>query len=192
MDLEKVDPSISQRYAVSHGRWWGVDATRTIVKRTTSAIAPPPKESATRRRPREACPASPFATHSVDAKDLALDDAVCDVGHQHLLGMRDELRDRGYLGPRHAVREHAPLNQRALHPGRHPRASQWVVCVYWYACDVCIRVCHERKFGRLFSKFEIAAAGLRHWEALGKCCGLGERSVCGYADVSKSFPVEKP
>ena len=169
MDPEKVDPSNSQRYAVGHSRWWGVVATRTIVKQTTSVIAPPPKESPPHAVGHVKCPASPFATHGVDVKDLGLDDAACDVGHQHLLGMRDELRDRSYLGPRHAVREHAPLNQRALHPGRHPRASQWVVCVYWYACDVCIRVCHERKFGRLFSKFEIAAAGLHHCEALGKC-----------------------
>ncbi len=29
--------------------------------------------------------------------------------------------------------------------------------------------CHERKFARLFSKFEIAAAGLKRREALGKC-----------------------
>ena len=35
--------------------------------------------------------------------------------------------------------------------------------------NVCIGVCHERKVGRLFSKFEIAAAGLSHCEALGKC-----------------------
>ena len=59
MDPEKVDPSNSQRYAVGHSRWWGVVATRTIVKQTTSVIAPPPKESATRRRPCEA-PSQPI------------------------------------------------------------------------------------------------------------------------------------
>ena len=118
------------------------------------------------------CPASPFATHGVDVKDLGLGEIALDLDPQNLLGSGDELRDRCYLGPRHAVREHAPLNQHALHPGRHRLASHRAVCVYWYASDVCIRVCHQRKFGRLYSKFEIAAAGLAHWEALRKCCDL--------------------
>ena len=159
MDPEKVDPSNSQRYAVGHNRWWGVVATSTIVKETTSVIAAPPKEKVPHAVGHMKRPASPFATHSVDVKDLGLDDAALDLDPQNLLGSGDELRDRCYLGPRHAVREHAPLNQRALHPGRHRRASHRAVCVYWYACDVCIRVCHEQKIGRLFSKFEIAAAG---------------------------------
>ena len=43
--------------------------------------------------------------------------------------------DRGYIsdvGPRHAVREHTPLNQRALHTQETPirRASHRAVCVY--------------------------------------------------------------
>jgi hypothetical protein len=52
-------------------------------------------------------PASPFAARGADVQDLGLDDAALDVGHHHLLGSEDELRDRGYLGPRHAIRGHA-------------------------------------------------------------------------------------
>ena len=58
---------------------------RSIVKKTTSAIAVPLKESTTRDgHPKR--PASPFATHGVDVKVLALADAVLDIGSQHLLG----------------------------------------------------------------------------------------------------------
>ena len=46
----------------------------------------------------------PFAPRGADVQVLGLDDAVLDVRHQHLLGMRDELLAMGYIGPRHAIR----------------------------------------------------------------------------------------
>ena len=55
-------------------------------------------------------PASPFATRGVDVKDLGLDEIALDLDPQNLLGSGDELQDRCYLGPRHAVREHAHSN----------------------------------------------------------------------------------
>ena len=103
MITERVDPSNSQRYAVGHNRWWGVVATSTIVKRTTSVIAAPPKEKVPHAVSHVKRPASPFATHGVDVKDLALDDAALDLDPQNLLGSGDELRDRCYLIGKHVL-----------------------------------------------------------------------------------------
>ena len=95
----------SQKYAVGHSAWRGTVATRTNVKEAMSAIAAPPKESPTCQQPRVNCPASPSVTRDEDVKDLALDDAAHDVGHQYLLGSGSRLRAMVYLGARHAIRE---------------------------------------------------------------------------------------
>ena len=99
---ERFGPSNSAKHAVYHSSGGGL--------RPRESLQANPRGSLQRHQVQvsfavghEQGPASPFGTHDEDAQDLALEDVALDVGYQHLLGMRDELLARGYIGPRHAI-----------------------------------------------------------------------------------------
>ena len=52
-------------------------------------------------------------------------------------------------------------------------------------CDM--HICHERKCGRLFSKFEIVASEPSDWDAREKCCAM--RADCVVVRGSLDYPL---
>ena len=119
-------------------------------------------------------PQQPIAARGEDVEGFGLDDAARDDGRHHLECRGRGGQEEGYHAPRYVLCDtHLWITEPSSPPPFEGEESSQedagCACTAMRVmCDM--HICHERKIGRLFSKFEIVASEPSDWDAREKCC----------------------